>query len=185
MRSAILHRSFAVTFGVLFSACGGTTGLVAGDGGGSGGGCGAVTGPGEKVVRECDVSVAVHNAGDGFGVVPPPGSNCRGDTYTLTLATRQLSWSGCDTTAAPWVAKSGERVLLANEYQALFADLETVTVSTRSQCGADKSTETLTVVFPGGSQVYWDDFYSCNGGNEIYVANIDTPRATMSTLARQ
>jgi hypothetical protein len=136
-------------------------------------------------VRDCDISVTLKDAGDGFTSNPPWVQGCRGASYTLTLGTQDFEYSLCDTTVSPPVARTGKRTLLKNEYQTLLENLETIAVSTVIVCGSDKETIAMTVAFPDGMQDYADDFYSCRGGGVTYVANIDSAFDTASTLARQ
>ncbi|MDB4980228.1 MAG: hypothetical protein JWM82_980 [Myxococcales bacterium] len=165
-------------------------GQVSGSDGNTGadaGGAAPDGGPGTKVWTADATKLVAKVLGDGFGPAPTPTAPCvRGFTYTLTMSDRKLSWRLCNDAAAdPAMAlRTGERVLSTAELAGVVAALDTVVVSHGTGCGADKSTETLTITTPAGERDFFDDFYACNATpGRTYVANIDSVFAALNALA--
>ncbi len=51
-------------------------------------------------------------------------------------------------------------------------------------CGADKSTESLTITTPAGEREFFDDFYACLATpGRTYIANIDAVFTALYALA--
>ncbi len=169
-------------------------GQVGGSGGSSAGhsgtdaGAGGTTPDGMKVWTANATKLVAKILGDGFAPAPNPAAPCmRGMTYTLTTSDRKLSWRFCnDLVADPAMAlKTGERVLSTAELANVVAALDTVVVSHGTGCGADKSTELLTITTPAGDRDFFDDFYACNATpGRTYVANTDSVFAALYALAK-
>lgn len=125
--------------------------------------------------------------GGGFVPSPPPNSSCAtGEAhYTYTRATQLLAWRVCDTSGAPYVMRSGSRVLGANERAQVEAAMSELTVAqAMSGCGADKPALSVTVTKASGSTRYLDSFDSCtreSGGP--YVDHIDGLFSALRSIA--
>ena len=170
-----------------------------GEGGGQGGadaGAGAggaipdggpVLGDGTKVWTADATKLVFKILGDGFGPAPSAADPCvRGATYTLTMSDRMLSWRLCN---LPSVDPSkalvvGGRVLSTTELDGVVRALDMVVVSHGTGCGADKSTESLTITNLAGEREFFDDFYACLAvPGRTYVANIDAVFTALYALA--
>jgi hypothetical protein len=131
----------------------------------------------------------VEDDGGGFIGPPPAGSECGYGvgSYTFTVADDRLAWHTCDTSQAnpgtPFKFVDGSRILDAGERMMLVQALEAVVVSTKTYCGADKSTRLLTVTRPSGAVTYRDSFYAC-AHQGIYVDEIDPVFTVASNLAK-
>jgi len=58
-----------------------------------------------------------------------------------------------------------------------------LTVTTGTDCGADKPILRVQVTTPQGTTEYMDSFYECMGGDNIYVDNIDGVFTVLRQLA--
>jgi hypothetical protein len=162
------------------AACGGNTSASTAsetDGGGTDGG-GPDAGEGDAGLFPADVSKVVVKALGGGPLPPPPdGSTCTptNATYTFVLPARTLSWSFCDWgDGGPYVLRTGEKNLTEAEYASFEAIMRKITRTTKTQCGFDKPTETITFTTPSGDVTYYDDFYFCDANDpKIYVSGID------------
>ena len=163
-------------------------GGLGGDGGGlaGAGGGGGAGGSAPAIVWSSDATKAVvEDTGGGFVGPPPAGSECGYGvgSYTFTVADDKLVWHFCDTAQTPFKYVDGSRVLNAGERAMLVDALDSVVISTKNLCGADKSTRLLTVTRPSGSVIYRDSFYSClNQG--MYVDGIDSVFSVASSFAK-
>jgi hypothetical protein len=182
---------FALAFGLLASACKTDSSSAATNDSGPGPDpvptCEPTTTPGESVLVACTKKIELDVAADGLPVPRPEGSTCDlSATYTLTLATRTLTWRECDRedqAGSPWVELTGERVLSQAQHDALLDVLRSIEVQAPSNaCGADKSTITVSIETDAGSQEYRDAFYACRGGR-IAVAPVDPAVAAFAELA--
>ena len=125
------------------------------------------------------------NSGGGFAPPAPTGSECQSgeDTFTLTVATRNFAWKECQGSGSdPYLFVSDQRVLSQAEFDGVVEALRAVTVSTRTGCGADKGSLTLTVTTPTGDHQYLDDFYACNHAG-TYVSGLDEVFQASQNLA--
>ena len=130
----------------------------------------------EKVgaIWPADATKLVAKLSGGFMPPPPAGSTCsNGQEYSLTLATRKLSWANCDFNGSlPRHMKTGVVTLTNAELAKIHAAMNAVEIATSDSCGADKPFETLTVSSPAGDKKYVDSFYRCNRGDNVYIDNI-------------
>ena len=61
-----------------------------------------------------------------------------------------------------------------------------VKISTRELCGADKPMLTLKVTSASqGEKTYTDSFYSCLGGDRVFVDDIDSAFSALRELSQQ
>jgi hypothetical protein len=109
----------------------------------------------------------------------PPGA-CHTDTknvYSLDLQTRVLNWEHCavDPKTAAAYRKTEPQALTDYEVTAARMLLAFLSTNYRTQCGADKETETLDLTFGDRVDKYQDDFYACNPplDGRTYLANMD------------
>ena len=119
--------------------------------------------------------MVIRNAGGGFVGPAPTGSECQSGeaSFTLTVATRNLAWEKCQTSAGdPYTLVKGERTFKNAQVDGLNTALQGVALSTETGCGADKSSLSLTVTTPTGEHEYLDDFYACNKTG-TYVSGLD------------
>jgi len=120
--------------------------------------------------------MVIKNEGGGFVGPAPSGSECQAGeaSFTFTVATRNLAWEKCQTSASnPYTHITGERTLNKAQVDGgLDAALQGVALSTKTSCGADKSSLLLTVTTPTGEHEYLDDFYACNKAG-TYVSGLD------------
>jgi len=141
---------------------------------------------------DCLQGLILEDHGGGFGPSPPPNSDCTGGAkYSLTVATKslswELSWEVCDSAQYPqqWKLVKGQRALTPTELASLATAMRQVVVSgATNTCGADKPLLTVTVVTPKYGQEYTDSIYQCQGQGKIYVDGIDGAFSTMSALAK-
>ncbi|HEY1532395.1 MAG TPA: hypothetical protein VGF76_00200, partial [Polyangiaceae bacterium] len=68
------------------------------------------------------------------------------------------------------------------EFQSVITAVKGVSISTRTDCGADKPTEKLQISTPDGTKEYLDDFYACTKQG-VYVSNIDAVSVVLYNLA--
>jgi predicted secreted protein len=112
----------------------------------------------------------------GFVMPGPAGSTCgRGAaTYTLDLSTRKLTSEICKavTETSPLAIVKSTRTLTLAEVAKVDEAMRVVKISKSTICGADKPFMTLAVTASGATQTFTDDFYSCMGGDKIFVSNI-------------
>jgi hypothetical protein len=127
---------------------------------------GPVTTAGKSIYTSDVQTVVAEDEGGGFVPQPPPGSACSlgAAKYTLTVATKQVDWTRCVSSGTdPYKQTMGSKTLSEADFKELTTYLEKLTVAPNDNtCGADKPTETLTIVTPSGQQVYGDSFYACN-----------------------
>ena len=127
------------------------------------------------------------SAGGGFTPPPPPGSTCAigRQKYTLDRASRLLAWETCDWTGdgSPLTLKTGSTTITVAELAKVNQAMNAVTISTVDLCGADKPLLQIKVTAPGGEKTYTDSFYSCDGGNRVYVDNIGGVFGALRTAA--
>jgi len=109
-----------------------------------------------------------------------PYDACRTDTtkaYSLDLQTRVLNWEYCaiDPKTAAAYRKTETQALTDYEVTAARMLLAFLSTNHRTQCGADKDTETLDLTFGDRVEKYQDDFYACNPplDGRTYLANMD------------
>ena len=122
-----------------------------------------------------DATKVVAKMSGGFMPPPPAGSTCsNGQEYTFTRATKKLAWKSCDWNnglARHWT--TGQKTLTKTDLTKIDAAMNAASVAGRDMCGADKPYATLTVSTPAGDKKYVDSFYACQGGNNVYIDNID------------
>ena len=121
-----------------------------------------------------DATKLVAKLSGGFMAPPPAGSTCsNGQEYALTLATRKLSFANCEFNGnLPRHMKTGSVTLTTAQLATIHAAMNAVEIASGDMCGADKPFETLTVSSPAGEKKYTDSFYSCRGGDSVYIDNI-------------
>lgn len=132
-------------------------------------GCGQsaepVTAVGMSIYTGNVQTVIAENQGGGFVAPPPPGSPCQvgAAKYTLTVASRQVSWTRCTASGTgPNVQVMDQRVLTEAQFKELMPYLENLkVVPNDNSCGADKPTLQVTIGTSAGQQVYGDSFYAC------------------------
>ena len=124
--------------------------------------------------------------GGGLPSPTPAGSDCPdagAGSFTVTVADRKLTWDYCEPqTGAGNTQLTDSRTLPPAELQSVITAAKGVTLSTRTDCGADKPSEKLEISTPEGTKEYLDDFYACDKQG-VYVANIDTVSSLLSRLA--
>ena len=119
-------------------------------------------------------TLVVEDSGSGFAPQPPPGSTCtvNAKQFTLTTATKNLSWMRCvgsSSTPYQWVA--GSRALTAAEYSALDPVLSNLKVAMPANgCIADAGILTVTVSTASGQQQYVDADEQCTIKDKPYIA---------------
>ncbi len=125
--------------------------------------------------------------GGGFTPPAPAGSTCGygQHKYTLDVTASQLSWEVCQATAAgqPLHLTTGSRTITATELGKITKAAKAVKLSSGDICGADKPVLTIAITSGAGTKTYTDSFYSCRGGSNTYVDNIDGVFAAMSDVA--
>jgi hypothetical protein len=170
-------------------AQGGAAGQGAGVPGGAGGsgGTGGTTSGTQIWPADAEQLDATETGGGEIGPAPP-GSDCDlGEAhYDVVVASRAFVWSECPGGANwddPWLMISGSRTLTAPELQQIDTAMLALTVASGQSCGADKALLTVDVTTPHGTTEYVDSFYECNGGDTIYVDNIDAVFAVLGQLA--
>lgn len=141
-------------------------------GGASGLGCGSDGAPptsvGQAIWNSDVTTLILEQRGGGFVPPAPTGSTCQlgSGRYTLTPATRDLSWTRCTgdyKSMKPYTQVTGQRTLSVPELKDLSGALEKLkVVANENLCGADKPTQEATVITARGAQVYGDSFYSCS-----------------------
>jgi len=151
--------------------------LVAGSCGGGLDGNGAsggfATAPGSSVLTPAVVKLTL-TSGAGFG---GPGCTAAGVciepvfSYTLSLDTKRLAFNvsllqGDPPMAVPVMDAVG---LSASQLETLTAAARAVTVSARTECGADAPMRELRVESAGAALTYGDDFYACLMDHDHFV----------------
>ncbi len=121
--------------------------------------------------------LVAQNAGGGFVRPGPAGSTCATgqSKFTLDVANSSLAWEECNWNdlGLPLHTTSGTTALSAADMKKVNAAMNAVAISKGDICGADKPYLSLKVTSPAGDKTYNDSFYSCQGGNKVYVDNID------------
>jgi len=109
----------------------------------------------------------------------PPGA-CHTDTknvYSLDIQNRLLNWEHCavDPFTAAAYRETETKILTDYEVTAVRMLLAFLSISSRTQCGADGDTDTLDLTFADRVEKYQDDFYACNPplDGRTYVTNTD------------
>jgi hypothetical protein len=154
-----------------------------------GGDDGFATTPGQSVAVAGLISATFASRGGGLPGPRPEGAVCDPHvwTYGYHPPGASLSWSRCRVAnsgqeAADYTSDSGYRALSPSEQSDVDAALRAVRVSARSTCGADKDYWSLTLVAPGGSRAYGDDFYACVDGEFMDFVRSDDLGQLYSTL---
>ena len=126
------------------------------------------------------------SSGGGFAPPPPRGSTCTAGatTYEVDLAARTLAWTACpDVGAATVLVVRGERALSGAAIAAIDSAMNDVGVAERAMCGADKPLLSLDVTSASqGTKRFADGFYSCLGGDAVYVDRVDAVFAALDAL---
>jgi hypothetical protein len=103
--------------------------------------------------------------GGGFAPQPPPGSTCTvgAKKFTLTVASRGLSWTRCvGNGTSAYQPMSSSRGLTETELKDLGPVLENLrVVKPTGSCIADASMLTVSITTPLGAQDYVDDGFQC------------------------
>jgi hypothetical protein len=117
----------------------------------------------------------------------PDASTCypADDTYTLTLPALELTWKVCGSQdGGAYAYVTGSKTLSATEFAPLSTALHALAISTKIQCGADKSSEQVAFTTSSGDAVYLDDFYHCSDDGKAYVSGMDAVLTELGKLAR-
>ena len=155
------------------------TGLAGAMGGGAAGAGGAPP----KIITSDVMEVTIEDMGDGYWSSAPAGSECHlaAARYTLTIGPNVLRWHVC-TEGDIYTYFDGQRDLQSGLFDMLYSAMLAVTPSTRTTCGYDKATRTMTVTRPSGSTVYFDSFYACRhpGDSVDGIDNVFTVAASLA-----
>jgi len=152
---------------------------------------GTTTTPGDSVLTSAVVAATFQSTAPGFSAPLPSGAACDPGvwTYAITLATHDVSWSGCavngpQTDPGSYAPATIDHPLDSTQWATVHAALAGVTVSDRNSCGADKNTEIFTVHTSSDSVTYGDDFYACQHQHASYVTSdsLDHLYATLYAL---
>jgi hypothetical protein len=124
----------------------------------------------------------------GFVPAPPAGSACSliDQTYTLLLASRELSWKFCEATdAGPNAYRTGQTTIATADFNALSSALHGLRRATQTQCGADAPEQVIVFSTPSGDATYYDDFYFCDANDpKPYVKGLDAVFAELRKHAK-
>jgi hypothetical protein len=111
------------------------------------------------------------------------GSSFSCNNYVLDVATRSLTLTNSCPAGAPPPPKT--RTLSTAEYAMVDAAIAKLSISSSTNCGADKGEMTVEVENTDGTRTkYWDSFYACMGMGRKYVDMIDQLMGTLRTLAQ-
>ena len=149
--------------------------VVAGCGGGLGSPPGDfATAPGSSVLTPAVRKVTLTSKGGGLG-----GGQCSAAgvcvgpvfSYTLSLDTKRLAFNGSVFEGDPimTVLVMDEVGLSASQFEMLTAVARAVTISARTECGADAPSRELRVESADAASTYGDDFYACLGDYDHFV----------------
>jgi hypothetical protein len=133
--------------------------------------------PGSSVLVAGVTSVKLTSLGGGLHAFPPAGAACDPAqwTYTVGFADQTLASTTCLVTGdasdpASYVPGGGPITLTPDQWSAVHDAVAAVTVSGKTNCGADADSRNLTVVKASDSFVYGDDFYACLGKYSAFVS---------------
>ncbi len=140
----------------------------------AGWGCGGTVGPSPGFATAPDSSVLTpavrkvtltSKGGAIGGVVCSPAGVCLNPfwSYTLSFDTKRLALDGHLWQVDPIVAVPvmADVALSAPQFETLTAAARAVTVSARTECGADAPERELRVESADAALTYGDDFYAC------------------------
>lgn len=155
--------------------------------------CGSGSLGGTSPVITSDVlNVMFQSTGGGLRQPPPSGAGCDPAVwqYFITIATRDVSWTGCivsgpATDPASYAPQVVDHPLDAATWSGVSDALNALTTSAATSCGADLDFRTLTVERANDDFVtYGDDFYACQKEYARYVtsASLDNLATTLSAL---
>jgi hypothetical protein len=112
-----------------------------------------------------------------------PGSSFGCNNYALDVATKSLTFTNSCPNGAPPPPKT--RTLTTGEYAMVDAAMAKLTISSNTNCGADKGAMTVEVETTDGTKTtYWDSFYACAGMGRKFVDMIDGVMSTLRTLSQ-
>lgn len=122
--------------------------------------------------------VVANSPGGGFTPPPPPGSSCAfgAQKFSLDIQSGKLDWETCEFVdwSSPMTLQKGSRTLSTAEIDTIKLAGMKLELAKEKICGADKPWMDVTITSKSqGEQTYADSFYSCNGGGQKYVDNID------------
>jgi hypothetical protein len=196
MKTRSLVAPFVVVVAVAAAACGGTAisnpPPVNQEGGVDAGADGATDGStdaGTDLFPADTTKVVVTDKG-GFGPGVQDGSTCSpaDSTYTLLLPSRELSWKICESTGVgggTYAFRTGQKTIAEADFTALSDALHALRRQTKTQCGADKPSETIVFTTPSGDVTYLDDFYFCDATDtKAYVTGLDAVLQELNLLAK-
>ena len=134
--------------------------------GGTGGGPSPefATAPDSSVLTPAVRKVTLTMKGGGIGGGPcSPAGVCLTQfwSYTLSLDTKRLAFDGSLVDPIVAVPVMADVALSAPQFETLTAAARSVTVSARTECGADAPERELRVESADAALTYGDDFYAC------------------------
>jgi hypothetical protein len=145
----------------------------------------------DSVITPDVVSASFQSLSAGYSQPIPSGTACDPGqwTYAITLATHDVTWTGCDVNGGwgdpnSYTPATVDHAVDPIDWATVSVALAEVTLSAGTSCGEDKNAEVLTVQTATDSTTYGDDFYACLKQYPGYVksAGLDNLYATLSTL---
>lgn len=145
---------------------------------------------GGSIVVPNDATLIIKAEG-GFAANGTDTSVCtlEDDTYTFDVQTDQLTWKLCviDDGGAKNSYVDGNRTLSSSEAKSLTDSVGAlVIIPDRTQCGADKATESLEIDSPTAfaPEIFYDQFYHCQANDgKTYVDGLDDVLSVARGLA--
>ena len=164
---------------VLLAGCG-SQGLVHGN-----------TDPGGSVLTANVTQVTYSSLGGGLPEPHPSGAACDPQewSYELSFSAQTRASTTCTVNGsyddpASFVPNAEQITLDDTQWQAVKAAIAAVTVSDRTECGADLEQRQLVVDSTTGSVTYGDDFYACqpNYPHFVTTASLDNLWTVLSAI---
>ena len=125
---------------------------------------GFATAPDSSVLTPAVRKVTLTMKGGGIGSAPcSPAGVCLTQlwSYTLWLDTKRLAFDGSIADQLMAVPVMADVALSAPQFETLTAAARAVTVSARTECGADAPQRELRVESADAALTYGDDIYAC------------------------
>ena len=85
---------------------------------------------------------------------------------------------------APLAFATGQRTLSLAAAARVELAARAASVSANDFCGADKPMLTVDVTSPAGTRTYTDSFYSCMGGDHVFVDGLDAVVSALRDATR-
>ena len=135
---------------------------------------GFATAPDSSVLTPAVRKVTLTSKGGGLGGGPCSAAGvCLTAiwSYTLSLDTKRLAFDGSVSQGNPLmgVPVMDDVALSAPQFETLTAAARAVTVSARTECGADAPERELRVESADAALTYGDDFYACVMNHDHFV----------------